>query len=87
MGDWKQERPEWCPHQDCGFCPVAKWISVAVGLPTDGEEVDTKIDDANGLRNEQSLVRQGNLWLFPDLSMYVYYAPTHWRDPEHNEHG
>jgi hypothetical protein len=42
--------------------------------------VDTKIDDAAGVRNEQPLVRQGNLWFFPDRSMYVYYRPTHWRD-------
>ncbi len=56
-----------------------EWISVAKSLPIDGEEVDTKIDDANGPRNEQSLLRQGNLWFFPDRSMYVYYAPTHWR--------
>lgn len=42
-------------------------------------EVMTKIDDANGSRNEQSLVRHGNLWFFPDMSMYVYYRPTHWR--------
>ena len=41
--------------------------------------VMTKIDDQNGLRNEQRLKRRGKLWFFPDMSMYVYYAPTHWR--------
>lgn len=30
-------------------------------------------------RNTADLVRQGNLWFFPDMSMYVYYTPTHWR--------
>lgn len=40
--------------------------------------VKTKIDDADGLRNEQSLKRRGNLWWHPDGSMYVYYTPTHW---------
>ena len=55
------------------------WISTTNELPPDGDEVNTKIDDANGIRNEQALVRQGNLWFFPDRSMYVYYAPTHWR--------
>lgn len=44
----------------------------------DGVEVMTKIDDADGCRNEQSLTRQGRLWFFPDMSMYVYYTPTHW---------
>jgi len=41
-------------------------------------EVMTKIHDDKGARNETSLVRQRNLWFFPDMSMYVYYRPTHW---------
>lgn len=41
-------------------------------------EVQTKIDDARGCRNEQSLTRRGRLWFYPDMSMYVYYTPTHW---------
>lgn len=40
-------------------------------------EID-KIDDARGVRNQQTLKRQGNLWYFPDDAMYVYYTPTHW---------
>ncbi len=40
----------------------------------------TKIDDANGCRNEQKLKRSGRLWFVPDGSMYVYYTPTHWTD-------
>lgn len=39
----------------------------------------TKIDDECGVRNEQTLIRKGNLWFFPDESMYVYYTPTHWK--------
>lgn len=27
----------------------------------------------------QDLKRIGNLWWFPDGSMYVYYTPTMWR--------
>ncbi|MDP9651674.1 hypothetical protein [Paraburkholderia caledonica] len=42
-------------------------------------EVMTKIDDAAGVRNEQTLKRRGGLWWFPDDSMYVYYMPTHWK--------
>lgn len=38
----------------------------------------TKIDDENGVRNEQKLIRRGNLWWYPDGSMYVYYTPTHY---------
>lgn len=45
-------------------------------------KVWTKIDDANGVRNVQRLVRQGGLWWTPDLSLYVYYTPTHWRSSD-----
>ncbi|TPN03790.1 hypothetical protein FJ973_29545 [Mesorhizobium sp. B2-1-3] len=38
----------------------------------------TKIDDADGERNVQTLKRQGSLWWYPDMTMYVYYHPTHW---------
>ena len=43
----------------------------------DGVEVDTKIDDADGVRNEQPMTKRGNLFWIP--GMYVYYRPTHWR--------
>jgi len=51
----------------------------------DGVVVHTKIDDAGGVRNEQQLKRRGNLWWFPDGSMYVYYHPTHWRPVQAQE--
>lgn len=40
--------------------------------------VMTKIDDHKGVRNEQTMRRQGNLWFAGE--MYVYYQPTHWRE-------
>lgn len=55
------------------------WTACSVMLPEENQVVETKIDDYHGPRNEAKLVRQGNLWFFPDLSMYVYYTPTHWR--------
>jgi len=55
------------------------WFETERSLPRDGVVVDTKVDDAKGVRNEQPLKRSGNLWFFPDGSMYVYYTPTHWR--------
>lgn len=58
---------------------MSDWIFCVSELPPDGEVVDTKIDDQDGLRNEGKLKRQGRLWFFPDGSMYVYYTPTHWR--------
>lgn len=45
----------------------------------EGEVVETKIDDGKGVRNVGTLKRRGNLWWFPDGSMYVYYTPTHYR--------
>jgi hypothetical protein len=56
-----------------------KWVSVAVLKPKDGLIVMTKIDDGNGVRNEQELKRSGNLWFTPDGAIYVYYTPTHWK--------
>ena len=38
----------------------------------------TKIDDGQGVRNEQPMKRQGRLWWIADGAMYVYYEPTHW---------
>lgn len=38
----------------------------------------TKIDDSKGERNVAKLKRIGRLWFLPDMSMYVYYTPTHW---------
>ena len=57
---------------------MSTWISVNDQLPPEGVEVQTKIRDWRGERNNQSLKRQGRLWFFPDMSMYVYYEPTHW---------
>lgn len=56
-----------------------RWISTSIDLPLDNMVVETKIDDKDGVRNEQTLRRGGNLWWTPDGAMYVYYHPTHWR--------
>ena len=55
------------------------WIACKTELPPEGVEVETKIDDDGGPRNEWTLKRKGRLWFYPDMSMYVYYTPTHWR--------
>lgn len=56
------------------------WIEISKRLPKEGKVIETKIDDEKyGERNIQKLVRQGNLWFLPDMSVYVYYTPTHWR--------
>lgn len=49
-----------------------------IEMAPDGQSVMTKIDDENGCRNEQVMVKNGNLWFAGDT--YVYYAPTHWRE-------
>lgn len=58
---------------------MGKWNKVSEVLPPENTVVETKIDDEKGVRNEQKLIRNGNLWFLPDKSMYVYYMPTHWR--------
>ena len=58
-----------------------------------GVEVETKIEDARGEGNVQSLTaiqrtpESRVMWFFPDMSMYVYYTPTHWRHKQPTSHG
>ncbi len=59
---------------------MSEWTKTIDILPQEGLVVQTKIDDDMGCRNEQTLKRSGNLWFYPDGSMYVYYRPTHWRE-------
>lgn len=54
------------------------WTKITDEHPPKGKVVKTKIDDENGVRNEQDLLFDNNLWWLPDKSMYVYYTPTHW---------
>lgn len=56
------------------------WHKTADRLPPAGVIVMTKIDDDQGLRNEQELVHALGRWWFPDRTMYVYWRPTHWRE-------
>lgn len=58
---------------------MKNWIKTSEQLPPENVVVETKIHDEKCCRNETTLLRQGNLWFFPDKSMYVYYTPTHWR--------
>lgn len=56
-------------------------------IAPEGVVLETKIDDADGVRNVQTLKRRGGLWWMPDDSMYVYYTPTHWRRPSSQTSG
>lgn len=56
---------------------MSRWLTIE-SAPT-GVPVMTKIDDEQGVRNEQVLVRKGPLWWHEDGSTYAYYTPTHWR--------
>lgn len=42
MVEWKQERPEWCPHQDCVFLRQSQGLLCGGHLPKpephDGDE-------------------------------------------------
>lgn len=55
------------------------WTLCSDRLPPENEEVETKIHDDRGARNRARLKLHSGLWWFPDMSMYVYYTPTHWR--------
>lgn len=56
------------------------WIPFdADHVPPEGVELDTKIDDSKGVRNEQPMTYRSGLWWINGGEMYVYYRPTHWR--------
>ena len=55
------------------------WNNLQVIQPKDGILVDTKVDDGHGIRNEQPLIKKGNLWWDKEETMQVYYTPTHWK--------
>lgn len=57
---------------------MAEWKLVSEEHPPINKILKTKIEDKDGVRNEQELKFDGKLWWFPDGSMYVYYTPTHW---------
>ena len=65
---------------------MSEWNLTMLSKPPEGVEVDTKIHDDNGSRNEFSLIWHGGLWFIPGHDMYVYYMPTHWKQkaPAHN---
>lgn len=50
-----------------------------ISTAPEGKVVMTRINDKDGIRNEQELKRKGNLWWLPDDSMYIYYTPTEWQ--------
>ncbi len=56
------------------------WKLITEETPPANKVLKTKIDDKDGIRNEQELLLDNNLWWYPDKSMYVYYTPTHWWD-------
>ncbi len=53
------------------------WTPTAGELPPEGEVVET-MDSGGAVQN---LIREGGLWFFTDMSMYVYYVPKYWRKP------
>ena len=61
--------------------PVMDWQKIDTA-PED-RQVMTKVDDADGVRNEQPMTRRGRLWFINEgepNEMYVYYQPTHWAE-------
>lgn len=56
------------------------WKKIIDIKPPENIILNTKIMDGNGERNEQHLIRKGNLWFTTDMKTYVYYTPTHWQN-------
>ncbi len=56
-----------------------EWQRITVDTPVEKIIIETKIDDKDGCRNVQNLIFYKKLWWLTDMSMYVYYTPTHWR--------
>ena len=62
-----------------------EWINCKDQMPKHGVLVETKIDDEHGVRNVCKLILyqrdspSRKLWFTSDMSMYVYYSPTHWK--------
>ncbi len=58
---------------------MTEWQNLHNNPAPENVELETKIDDADGCRNEQKLIFSDGRWWAPDRSIYVYYRPTHWR--------
>lgn len=55
------------------------WIDVDDELPEESVVVETLAPEDPSYLYKTTLKRVGNLWLFPNGSVYVMYTPTHWR--------
>lgn len=55
-----------------------EWLPIATA--PEGRVVRTKVCDSEG--SYQKLIKHGRLWWFPDMSIYIYYTPTHWAEVE-----
>lgn len=62
-----------------------KWTRVIDSLPPENVEVETKVDDHMGVRNEYTMIRSGRLWYLNDDDPFPFYAPTHWREKQNKE--
>lgn len=58
---------------------ISEWIKCSDTLPPEMQEVETKINDAQGERNLAVLSYHRTQWWTPDFARFVYENPTHWR--------
>ncbi len=56
------------------------WIKTEDLTPPQDVVLDTKIDDGQNVRNETTLIFHRGLFFQTDMSTYVYYTPTHWKE-------
>lgn len=52
------------------------WTPTSTRLPPEGKVVATMVSTGEVTK----LKRRGNIWLYPDDSMYVYYVPKFWQE-------
>lgn len=59
-----------------------KWIRIIDRLPPENKEVETKIDDDMGVRDERVLVYYNKMWFKAEDFERMYIRPTHWREKQ-----
>lgn len=55
-----------------------RWRKVDDETP-EGQILETCVIQGSDIRMQQRLIKKKNLWWHTDMSMYVYYIPTHYR--------
>ena len=58
---------------------MTTYTPITQSIVPEGIVLQTCIIENDGIRMEQPLIKEGNLWWTADRKMYIYYTPTHWK--------